>query len=124
MHQIEYEKAGKMEKTEIAERIVNIIHESYGRFLKWEKEGWIEVDHEAAREKISHFFRHLRSTRKVPSSDPTTADATKSDSTAAVYYKRVTPCQSPIHDPDASCGKSARRHDRDGSDTTANEDTL
>jgi hypothetical protein len=31
-----YEKANKYQKTEIAERIVSIIHESYGRFLKWD----------------------------------------------------------------------------------------
>jgi hypothetical protein len=61
MHQAKYEKANKFQKTEIAERIVAIVHESYGRFLKWEKGGWVEVEYDSAREKVSHFFRHLRS---------------------------------------------------------------
>lgn len=55
-----YEVANKFEKTEIAEKIVNSIHESGGRFLKKDKAGWIEVEHTAAREKISHFFRQGR----------------------------------------------------------------
>ena len=55
------EKANKHEKTEIAERIVSIIHESHGRFLKWDKDCWVEVEYSVAREKVSHFFRHLRS---------------------------------------------------------------
>jgi hypothetical protein len=56
-----YEKAGKYGKTDIAERVIAMIHESYGRFLKWEEdEGWVEVEHDVAREKISHFFRYMR----------------------------------------------------------------
>lgn len=35
MSRPKYENANKYQKTEIAERIVSIIHESYGRFLKW-----------------------------------------------------------------------------------------
>lgn len=66
MHRHDYEKAGKLEKTEIAERIVGMIQESYGRFLKWEANGWVEVDHAAAREKVSHFFRQLRCTPSQP----------------------------------------------------------
>lgn len=54
-------QASKFEKTAIAERIVTSIRESHGRFLKWEENTWVEVDSEAAREKISHFFRHFRS---------------------------------------------------------------
>ena len=60
MHLTKYETASKFEKTEIAERIISIIHESNGRFLKPTKCGWEEVDDELAREKISHFFRRLR----------------------------------------------------------------
>jgi len=91
MHQREYEKAGKFEKTEIAERIVSIINESLGRFLKWEENGWAEVDNDAAREKISHFFRHLRS--KVPAK----GDSAKSGA-SSITFKRVTPCPSPTDD--------------------------
>ncbi len=56
----QYEAASKFEKTAIAERIVHAIRDSHGRFLKWEEDGWVEVDTETAREKISHFFRHYR----------------------------------------------------------------
>lgn len=90
-NQEKYEAATKYEKTEIAERIVTMIYESYGRFLKWEnKEGWIEVDRDAAREKISHFFRHLRS--KKP---PGPGMAAKSGG-GHITSKRVTPCPSPL----------------------------
>ena len=61
MWQSKYEAAGnRYEKTEIAEKIVGIIHESNGRFLKRDGSGWVEVDDVAAREKISHFFRNQR----------------------------------------------------------------
>lgn len=56
----EYEKAGKFEKTQIAERVVGMIYDSYGRFLRWEADGWTEVDYAVARDKISHSFRHRR----------------------------------------------------------------
>jgi hypothetical protein len=60
MNRSRYEKASKFEKTQVAERIVHLIHLSYGRFLKNETFGWVEVSDDAAREKISHFFRRLR----------------------------------------------------------------
>lgn len=60
MHREKYESAGKFEKTVIAERIVTMIHNSHGRFLKWEDCGWFEVSNEDARDKISHFFRNKR----------------------------------------------------------------
>lgn len=73
MHRDEYEKAGKFQKTEVAQRIVRMVNDSYGRFLKWEGgKGWVEVDNEVARDKISHFFRHARSK---------TVDATKNEAT-------------------------------------------
>jgi hypothetical protein len=84
---------GKYGKTEVAELIVSIIHESGGRFLKPSDDGgWEEVDDEDAREKvcawkcspswfeftllygshrssrpqqISHFFRHMRHKVKI-----------------------------------------------------------
>lgn len=66
MSLVKYEEKSKFAKTEIAERILSMTHESGGRFLKWNKtEGWKEVDRETAREKISHYFRHLR--KKGPS---------------------------------------------------------
>ena len=59
-----YEKSGKYEKTQIAERIVVLINKSYGRFLKMEDGGWVEASSEEARDKISHYFRRLRETPK------------------------------------------------------------
>lgn len=61
-----YEVAEKWEKTVIAEEIVAIIKECSGRFLRptVDGEGWLEVDKEIAREKVSHTFRSLRP--KVP----------------------------------------------------------
>ena len=58
----EYEQADKLGKTCIAEEIVASIRASYGRFLRWEDDesGWVEVDSDTARNKISHFFRRKR----------------------------------------------------------------
>ncbi|KAG7355082.1 hypothetical protein IV203_004438 [Nitzschia inconspicua] len=55
-----YEQASKLEKTQIAKTIVDKIHEQGGRFLKQDDAGWVEIDDEAARTKISHTFRNHR----------------------------------------------------------------
>lgn len=61
MWQPKYDAAGRYEKTIISEKIVHIIRDSGGRFLKGEKgNGWVPVDKDIAREKISHWFRHNR----------------------------------------------------------------
>lgn len=61
----EYEKLGKYQKTEVAEKIIRIIHESAGRFLKQKEHGgWMEVDDTEARKKIAHWFRHVRFKRQ------------------------------------------------------------
>mmetsp|Transcript_43718 Transcript_43718/g.105442 ORF Transcript_43718/g.105442 Transcript_43718/m.105442 type:complete len:467 (-) Transcript_43718:158-1558(-) len=60
MWQNEYDKANKYQKTEIAERIVAIVHESHGRFLKSGEYGWFVVEHDVAREKVSQWFRKQR----------------------------------------------------------------
>ena len=52
--------ANRSKKAEISERIVSIIHESGGRFLKWDDNGWVEVEDEMARDKIAHYFRNSR----------------------------------------------------------------
>lgn len=53
-------------KTAIANEIVELIRASGGRFLKPcdAHGGWEEVDDSAAREKISHYFRHMRQKSK------------------------------------------------------------
>lgn len=64
MYWDKYEAAGKYEKTEIAERIVTIIHESSGRFWKENDGVWEEATDKEARQKIAHFFRQKRHDRK------------------------------------------------------------
>ena len=105
MNYARYESAlsGKYGKTEVAEMIVRIIHESGGRFLTPESNGWVEVDDDAAREKISHFFRHMRFKGKNTSNEATpVAGALQSEEDLGVQgaqelrgAKRVTPCSSP-----------------------------
>jgi hypothetical protein len=91
MHSDQYENANKAQKTVIAERIVAMVHESLGRFLKQEaQKGWVEVSDEVAREKISHLFRFHRS-RKVANGE----NQVSSNSSDSVTSKRVTPCPSP-----------------------------
>mmetsp|Transcript_22405 Transcript_22405/g.48756 ORF Transcript_22405/g.48756 Transcript_22405/m.48756 type:complete len:531 (-) Transcript_22405:79-1671(-) len=68
MHWEEYDKQSRAEKGLIADKIVNIVQESGGRFLKWEggiaTGAWVEVDDKAAREKVTHFFRSRRSKKQ------------------------------------------------------------
>ena len=61
-----YDSVSKLEKTNIAKKIVQVVHASHGRFLQ-KDEGvgfggffWIEVDDDTAREKVSHSFRNRR----------------------------------------------------------------
>ena len=62
MHFVTYERLGKYQKTDVANRIISIIHESGGRFLKQSKNkrDWAEVSDVTARQKIAHWFRHAR----------------------------------------------------------------
>ena len=102
MHRSEYEQAGKFGKTIIAERILQIIHDSSGRFLKWEHCGWVEVDDKMARDKISHFFRHLRS--KTTTSE---SKSIKEDDTSATEVSS--------HSSSHQSSSVAKRNNPDGS---------
>lgn len=97
MHMEQYENASKYEKTMIAERIVSMVEESLGRFLKFEaKKGWVEVSREEAREKVSHFFRFQRS--KMNSNGDNRGgkrDEKSLTDTQGQHAKRITPCASP-----------------------------
>jgi hypothetical protein len=62
-YQDAYEGAKKFEKMQIAQRIVSLVHEYNGRFLRQEGAGWCEVDDSAARDKVSHAFRTRRATQ-------------------------------------------------------------
>ena len=59
-----YLEAERLEKTCIAEAIVQMIKESSGRFLKKEPgSNWEEVDGPEARKKVAHAFRNRRQLR-------------------------------------------------------------
>ena len=57
-----YEDAKKFQKKQLANRIVSIVHEYGGRFLKQDSHGagWVEVDETVACDKVSHAFRTRR----------------------------------------------------------------
>jgi hypothetical protein len=44
MNRGRYEKAGKFEKIQIADRVVHLIHTTYGRFLRKKPGGWVAVN--------------------------------------------------------------------------------
>jgi hypothetical protein len=95
MHWEKYEAANKFGKTEVAERILSLIYQSGGRFLKAQRKGgWVEVDDCVARGKIAHFFRFMRS--KARTVEPKAGDDF-SLATKNIPAKRVTPCASPDH---------------------------
>jgi hypothetical protein len=59
-YQRAYETAKKFEKMEVAQTVVDLVHNSHGRFLKQDGAGWVEVDAMVARDKVSHAFRTRR----------------------------------------------------------------
>lgn len=59
-HREMYETARRLEKTLLASKIVEILQQTGGRFVKRDGTGWAEVDDETARYKVSHSFRNKR----------------------------------------------------------------
>ena len=59
-HQTEYEAMQKLAKTNLSKKIVEIFKEGGDRFMKQDEGGWLEVDDESARYKVSHSFRNHR----------------------------------------------------------------
>lgn len=110
MHFEEYERLGKYQKTDVAEKIISIIHASGGRFLRQDDEGaWREVPGVEARKKIAHWFRHARTKRIKQQEEESlsSSSSTKETSTLSPRYsdteetndrpaKRVTPIASPV----------------------------
>jgi hypothetical protein len=99
-----YESSNKYGKTEVAERIVVIIQQSGGRFLKPNNAsaaGWVEANDTAAREKIAHFFRFMRSKHKTTTSSSSEEVSTSESSDAVdksakvMGSKRVMSCHTP-----------------------------
>lgn len=56
----DYETAIKNVKTNVALKVLSLIHERGGRFLTASEVGWVEVDEVSAREKIASCFRSYR----------------------------------------------------------------
>jgi hypothetical protein len=74
-----YDKASKEDKHKITQEVVEIVHQSGGRFLKDDGAGWVLVEEEVARLKVSHSFRAARKASIASSSS-------SSSSTAAVKF--------------------------------------
>jgi len=92
MHRMEYEQCTKSEKTALAKRIVDMVKQCDGRFLKKDrKKGWLEVPDNKAREKVSHFFRHLRTITPPDDDDDNNGKDIKK---LTVSEKRPTACPS------------------------------
>lgn len=92
-----YENMGKFRKTEVAERIIYIVRESGGRFLRLDKGGaWEIVDDIEARKKVAHWFRHIRHkkhhVKEVQSESDGCNQTPRNEEPTAV--KRVSPCES------------------------------
>ena len=66
-----YENATRDEKQQLAKEVVGIVHELGGRFLKYDGGIWTDIDDEAARMKVGHSFRALRSNNATSVKDRT-----------------------------------------------------
>ena len=63
-NQAEYEVASSFQKTALAYLIMKLITDAGGRFLKFDGDGWLEMDVHATRQKISHCFRSINGRKK------------------------------------------------------------
>jgi hypothetical protein len=99
-----YEKASKHEKTYLAEKIVRLINESYGRFLKYNKATgvWHEVESDLAREKISHYFRRLRELDSVAATADQKGKTTTTTGTSSITKRQGASSGSSISSNDAT----------------------
>ena len=67
-----YNAASKDIKHQITKEVMEIIcHKAGGRFLKDDGAGWVVVDHETARLKVSHSFRSARKAALQQAANPT-----------------------------------------------------
>jgi hypothetical protein len=75
-YQQAYERSKKFDKMQIAQRILQTVHDYSGRFLKQEGAGWSVVDDLVAREKVSHAFRTRRTMLAKQQGDAATSITT------------------------------------------------
>jgi hypothetical protein len=61
-HLVMYDAMSKVQKTRLASKIVDGVHQIGGRFLKSDKTGWVKIDDKTARYKVSMAFRSKRRT--------------------------------------------------------------
>lgn len=88
MYKEKYESSNKSGKTDLGEKIVLMIQQSGGRFLKPKRGGWVEIDDLAAREKIAHFFRFMRSKNKTQDEDSHRSDSSSADNAHPVESRK------------------------------------
>jgi hypothetical protein len=84
-------KMSRHDKTLVIISIVELIQESGGRFLKWNKDRWIELGEKQAREKVGHALRDmLASARDLLLSSSASLLSAKKDfiSQSSIYSTR------------------------------------
>jgi hypothetical protein len=55
----------RQDKTQVVFSIVKLIKGNGGRFLKWKKDRWIELEDKQAKEKVGHALRDMASSRDL-----------------------------------------------------------
>eukprot|EP00529_Nitzschia_sp_RCC80_P002194 CAMPEP_0113494020 /NCGR_PEP_ID=MMETSP0014_2-20120614/28893_1 /TAXON_ID=2857 /ORGANISM="Nitzschia sp." /LENGTH=897 /DNA_ID=CAMNT_0000387903 /DNA_START=253 /DNA_END=2946 /DNA_ORIENTATION=- /assembly_acc=CAM_ASM_000159 len=85
-----YEDAKKFQKKKLAKRIVSIVHEYGGRFLKQDSHGagWVEVDETVACDKVSHAFRTRRTTAAASINSQANISSTLGSSSTTTNKRR------------------------------------
>jgi hypothetical protein len=67
----------RQDKTLVVFSIVKLIKDNGGRFLKWKKDRWIDLEEKQAREKVGHALRDMASARDCPPSSYASSSAKK-----------------------------------------------
>lgn len=75
-----YDNASRKEKTLISQEIVDNVKKNSHHFLKDEDEGWVEVDDNIARLKVSHTFRDVVKDAKKKDGDGSDSERSLSSS--------------------------------------------
>eukprot|EP00934_Nitzschia_sp_Nitz4_P002506 Nitzschia sp. Nitz4//scaffold376_size14603//10441//12059//NITZ4_008922-RA/size14603-augustus-gene-0.14-mRNA-1//1//CDS//3329549664//2496//frame0 len=91
------DQSQKSAKMDMTKKIISIIHESGGRFLRQDDDGvWVVADELDAKKKIGHWLRHARHKKTQVSKATSANDGEVAPSSEnEMRAKRVTPCTSP-----------------------------